>query len=54
MTTDQALEQMRNIAHKHKDDPERARREGIELLCMIARRSGFYEAADEFEKMKKS
>jgi hypothetical protein len=53
MTTDQALEEMRHIADKHKHDPEAARRKADELLCKILRANGYYQTAEVFEKMKK-
>jgi len=46
MTPAQAAERMRKIA-KDKD-----RERGIELLCEIAHKSGFYRASEIFEKMK--
>jgi hypothetical protein len=46
MTPAQAAERMRKIA-RHGD-----RERGIELLCEIAHKSGFYRASEIFERMK--
>lgn len=53
MTTDQALDEMRHIADKHKNDPEAAHAKAEELLCKILRANGYYQTAEVFETMKK-
>jgi hypothetical protein len=53
MTTDQALDEMRRIADRHKHDPEAAYAKADELLCKILRANGYYQTAEIFEKMKK-
>ena len=50
MTPHEAHALMRGIRHNFEKDEARDR--AVELLCKIARMSGYFRTVDEFEKIK--
>ena len=53
MTPLEAFGKMKKIVKHAGDDPHGARNDGIELLCKIARMTGYYRTAEAFEEMVK-
>jgi hypothetical protein len=53
MTPNEAYHAMRKIARHAKDDRKDGERLATELLCKLARMTGYYRAADVFEEMRR-